>query len=368
MCFTLSLAFVARGADIQCVDQATSWCVIVDSTNISDEDNNIAVIGNAGHQENVTHFTWRTTNKVKIIPGIILETFPKIETLDLSIGLESLSQSDFELGGELVTLTLFKNRLRNLPSKVFSKASSLDIIQINANFIDQIEDNAFQGLNKLTTIELLYNSLSTIRRLSFAGANIVNKIDLSNNDIRTIEPGAFDLPNLQWLSLVGNILTTLPTGFINQAPALTTLDLSDNIFSTIPEQLFSNNSVNDLSLDWNPINEIRLVDFNQLPNLQILSLEHIGFIWPTVQNEWSEPSTSAVTELNLAYNDLESADVLKLVSVFKSLEKLNLDGNRIPNINGQSEIYQRFPNLTEITVEDTGLDFNYTRPTSITDN
>lgn len=354
MCLVLGVTLQAHGDEIRCVNQNSEWCNILDSSDISDGSN--IAIGNADHGERVTHFGWRDANNVKTIPRIIFEKFPRLEILDLQVGLESLSPSDFDLAVNLSTLALMKNKISNLPTGVFAKASNIETLQFEANTIANIEDYAFKGLDKLYLISLHYNCLTAVGRFTFAGAKNLNELDLDNNDIRTIEAGAFDLPKLATLSLIGNLLTTLPNGLFDQAPLLTSLDISDNSFSTVPEVLIGHNSIETLDLTWNPLQEIRLADFAKLPKLQTLTLQQCSVIWPTLTEDWNEPSTSPVTELNLAITNLNNSDVLKLVSVFKSLEKLKLNGNNITTINNIVDVKERFPNITEISLEDNSVD------------
>lgn len=361
MYFVLSLTCVVRGSTIQCAKQNTVWCSINDSGNITAEDSNVVILWNGANRNHVIRFTWRTTNNVETIPKTIFETFPAIDSLDLSIGLESISQSDFELASKLSTLILVNNKIRNLPSAVFSKATKITSIQLESNLIDNIQDYAFQGLNRLTAIELQFNSLPSVGRLAFAGANNIDQIDLSNNNILTIELGAFDLPNLKWISLIGNVLTTLPIGFIDQAPALTTLDLSDNRFTTVPEALFSNNSIDDLDLSWNPIDQVRFVEFAKIPKLNKLNLQQIGIVWPKHISGWSQRSTSLVTDLSLSQTYCENERILQLLSVFGNLEKLNLNGSAFSKVRFITKIKQYFPNITEVSIANTDLDCNWAK-------
>lgn len=356
----LGLTYIAHGAEIRCANQNAKWCSILDSSNIAEGDN--IIIGNADHRQSVKHFTWRTANNVKTIPSIIFEKFPHLQIVDIQIGVESLSPSDFEHADEVTTLALMKNKLSSLPTGVFTKARNIETIQLEANAIANIEDYALNGLDKLYSISLNFNYLTTIGRFTFAGAKNLNQIDATNNDIRTIEAGAFDLLNLHTVSLIGNLLTTLPIGLFDQAPLLTSFDISDNVFSTVSEALFGNNSIEILEFGWNPVEEVRLADFAKLPKLQSLNLIQLsGVIWPAFTEDWSEPSTSAVTNLNIAHNNLNNSDVLKLVSVFGSLEKLNLDGNQITTIDDLVNIQQRFPNITEISLENNKVDCEWTK-------
>lgn len=353
----LGLAYLAHGGEIHCADQNADWCSILDGGNLTDGDT--IAIENADHAPKVMHFVWRTANNVKTIPNIILSKFPVLDTLDLQIGLESLSPPDFEHADKVTTLALVKNKLRSVPSSAFVNAKKLQIIQLDGNQIEHIEDYAFKGLNRLTTITLNYNVLTNIGRFAFAGAKNLDEIELNNNDIHTIEAGAFDLPKLEKLTLASNMLTTLPNGLFDHAPLLTEFAINDNALNTVPEAFFGNNVIDNLNLAWNPLHKAQIEDFTKIPKLQVLDLQVTGIIWPEVTKDWSKPSASPLIDLNLSFNTLKNSDVLKMVSVFGNLEKLTLSYTKITAINNMSDTKRRFTNMTEVSVDGAEMDCDW---------
>lgn len=352
-----------RGGVISCVDLKNDWCMITDSTNITDNDNNI-VIDNGDRVQKVTFFTWRSINKVKTIPQTIFETFPQLEILDIIIGVENISPKDFELASSLNILILMKNKLRNIPTGAFIKASALTAIQLDGNSIEQIDDNAFKDLNSLYMITLGYNKLTSINRFTFAGAKNLDNIDLKNNDIRTIEVGAFDLPKLQTLVLRGNYISTLPSRLFEQTPLSTSLDLADNNFSVLPDAFFGNNTISFLDLSWNPLDEVKIEDFIKLPKLTVLRLQQVGMIWPIATPNWSEPSSSPLTFISLAFTNINNSDVLKYVSPFASLKTFLLSGTAITTINDITDIKQRFTNFTDLSVDSAEMNCDWVKSTA----
>lgn len=320
-------------------------------------------IQNADHRDKVTHFTWRSVSSVKSVPKVIFQAFPNMDICDLSIGIENLAPDSFENAGKIKTLVLIKNRIRAVPTGVFVHATNVETLQIEYNNIERIEDYAFRGMDSLLTVSLNVNDVTIIGRYTFVGAPNLQQIDITYNDIETIESGAFDLPKLKTLNLGSNSLKTLAIDLFDHAPLLTTIDVNGNNLNTVPAAFFGSNVIDHLDMSWNPMNDAKLSDFLKVKKLVTLSLQNVGIIWPTSTDNWDEPSESLLAELNLDFNKLSNPDILKFVSMFGRLEKLELSNCKLTHIKYINEFKERFPNITEVHVDYNEMDCEWVRDT-----
>lgn len=326
-----------------------NWCVIHDSINVLAQDDKLQIV-NAEHKLNVTHLQWNyRSNVMKSLPTIIFETFPNLELLDFSTGIELLNDVDLALALKLKSLILNKNKINLIKSNVFKLAVNLNDIQLDYNQITELQDNMLNGLSKLSTISLNSNFITTLTRNVFAGAPRLSSISLKNNELVSIEDGVFNLPRLTEIILSNNHLKVLPDNLFVNAPLLHHIDMFDNELVVVPQALFKQKSIDSLILDWNELENLSLNQFLLIENLNYLSLENVGLVLSSPA-ERVIPSKSLLTSIDLSDNNLVLPDILNQLSMFRSLEKIVLDRNLIHLINGMADIKTYFPNITSISM------------------
>jgi len=90
----------------------------------------------------------------------------------------------------------------------------------------------------LKWLSLYNNQLTTISDKAFNGLTNLKWLYLSDNQLTTISDKAFNgLTNLEWLSLSDNQLTTISDKAFNGLTNLEWLSLSDNKITTLPSSL-----------------------------------------------------------------------------------------------------------------------------------
>lgn len=157
-------------------------------------------------------------------------------------------------------------------------------------------------------------------------------LDLSECDLTEVPPGAFDIVNLEELSLAGNNLTDLPPD-IGRLTALKRLQLSGNLFETLPAEIGQLTNLQGLWLHGNLLAQLP-DSIGQLASLQSLSLSGncLRELPATIG------ALSMLTSLEAAGNQLTVLP--EDIGDLKALQKLAAFGNqlaRLPNAIGGLE-------------------------------
>ena len=276
---------------------------------------------------------------------------PNLHTLDAAhnelTGLET--KSIFSLSS-LNILNLNTNYIRFLVSDVFSP--SLQVLDMSNNQISHLPSQLFQSL-PLREVYLANNSLSSLpsglfsgnfelETLNFAGnillastlsANLTQDLpnllhlDICHNQIQYI-PYEFMVPlvNLQSLKLCGNKLSEInfPAPLIN----LVNLDLSDNQLKNIEPHYFSGlSTLNQLSLSGNHISSVHPSAFRNNSELLILDLSgnSLSVLPESIQN------LSKLQTLDLSRNSISVLNP-ESVNSLSSLWRLQMHDNLLSNL------------------------------------
>lgn len=133
---------------------------------------------------------------------------------------------------ETVTeLRLEMNRIREIPSKAFSRFKHLRRIDLNNNEIVKVAADAFYGLKHLDTLVLYGNSITELGQGIFKGLNKLELLLLNANNISCIRSDLFaDLANVKLLSLYDNHIQSLANGTFDGLKSIQTIHLGNNGF------------------------------------------------------------------------------------------------------------------------------------------
>ena len=216
-----------------------------------------------------------------------------ITTLDLTEGIETLKNGDFDGLSALTTLSLNSNGLTWLPQDVFAGLTALTNLSLDGNLFTWLYPDVFDGLSALTSLSLDDNMpLTWLPANIFDGLDKLTSLSLDRNALTWLP--AFDgLSALTSLSLDSNALTWLPNGVFAGLSALTSLSLDGNPFTWLPADIFDGlSALTSLSLDSNALTwlpngvfdgltalttlSVVRVDVNADPLQTIISLEKVG--------------------------------------------------------------------------------------------
>ena len=133
---------------------------------------------------------------------------------------------------ETVTeLRLEMNRIREIPSKAFSRFKHLRRIDLNNNELVKVPADAFYGLKHLDTLVLYGNSITELGQGIFKGLNKLELLLLNANNISCIRSDLFaDLSNVKLLSLYDNHIQSLANGTFDGLKSIQTIHLGNNPF------------------------------------------------------------------------------------------------------------------------------------------
>lgn len=133
---------------------------------------------------------------------------------------------------ETVTeLRLEMNRIREIPSKAFSRFKHLRRIDLNNNELVKVPADAFYGLKHLDTLVLYGNSITELGQGIFKGLNKLELLLLNANNISCIRADLFaDLSNVKLLSLYDNHIQSLANGTFDGLKSIQTIHLGNNPF------------------------------------------------------------------------------------------------------------------------------------------
>ena len=199
-----------------------------------------------------------TANEIRMIAPGAFDGYASLRIILL--GRNKLNDLPTKLWGvntEALQLHINDNRLARVQRNVFSNLKSLRSLFLDRNRIREVQPGAFDGLFRLRSLYLLYNNISFLPSTAFrhlkalTTLNLSNnrmtqlrheviveltslqRLDLSKNKIFVVDPDAFvGSVHLHWISLAGNNLVHFPLSTFDAAPSLETFFLSDNEVSS----------------------------------------------------------------------------------------------------------------------------------------
>lgn len=343
--------------EIACVSSASQNCVIY-NVNGNFSDINHITISNSEHWQNVQQFVW-FADKDEItlpkIPPAVFNRFPKLRKFRLSAGVPEISFEDFQNATHLRELVLAHNRIEKITNSVFSNAKHLEDINLNDNSIETLEDGAFRGLGNLKHLSLKDNLISTITPRAFEGLGNLLTLRLSDNQIDNIEYGAFNFPFLQELRLDDNLLLSIDDHAFSQIQSLKVLNLADNILDEVPNAIITAPWIEKINFNKNILEAAHLPEFAKVKGLKNLQAKN-NYLELSSNATRQEPSASSLEVINLAWNHIDSSDILNHLSIFGQLKRIELKGNSIRKINAIEDVKTIFPMLYELDVHRNEID------------
>ncbi|KAI8477849.1 hypothetical protein Bbelb_444160, partial [Branchiostoma belcheri] len=147
-------------------------------------------------------------NQITELPDGLFKT-TKLQYLGLRFN--QLTRVPVDLPGTLTDLDLVGNKIKEIPSRVFSNLTELQTIQVwQQETLTTIGDDAFDGLGKLQILDADFCSIDRLTNATLSGLSGMWELYMGSSRIPYIPTGAFhDIKNITTLWLDGNQLTTL---------------------------------------------------------------------------------------------------------------------------------------------------------------
>jgi Leucine-rich repeat (LRR) protein len=246
----------------------------------------------------ITAFVLRD-NEITALHPLITNYASTLQVLDCANNSISVAPREcFDLP-LLRKLVLTRNRLRTLDLSIAEHLTSLAIIQVSENELQQLPVGTFPGL---LVLDASKNEIGELAGEFLNGCERLQRLHLANNRITYVAPNTFDqLTQLTELDLSHNNLTQLE-GDLSVLQALQTLDLSYN------------------KLEWlgrlpQGLDQCMLA-FNRLSSLEGLELHNL----------------SQLSTLNISDNKIEELpESVGLCAGLKALDAGNNDMRTLPS-------------------------------------
>uniref|UniRef100_A0A672U627 Disease resistance R13L4/SHOC-2-like LRR domain-containing protein n=1 Tax=Strigops habroptila TaxID=2489341 RepID=A0A672U627_STRHB len=104
-------------------------------------------------------------------------------------------------------------------------------------------------------------------------------LDVSRKNIKHLTEEMYRLPNIKYLHLEGNVISTLPEDLFQKLPHLVWLDLRYNKIKALPPGIGFHRQLKTLLLERNPIKELP-AELGRLTSLTALNLRHCPLEFP----------------------------------------------------------------------------------------
>ena len=179
--------------------------------------------------------------------------------------------------GALETLKLSKNELTDkLPRKLFVETGELLSLDLSKNKLREVEGLTFYGLRKLRTLRLRRNRIGVLGDGCFFGLERLENIHLDHNNVTSInKKWTYGLANLKRLTIAHNQISRIAAETWKVCESLEDLDLTHNRLRTIDGDTFHDlAALLVLRLGHNHISHIAEAAFRRLPHLDTLELGH----------------------------------------------------------------------------------------------
>lgn len=247
----------------------------------------------------ITHMYAEESQLTYITPVIFEKYRNLLEAKFEDVFMEKIENDTFYNCEKLITLSLAKNNLSEIPENSFKNCSNIEKINLSKNRISTINSNAFNGLSHLKELNLEENKINQ------------NQSELS------------EIPGLKILNLASNDLTIPPNNLIHNLN-LKELSMANNNMIDIPEEFFKNSqNLTDLYLNNNNLDFLQKTPFSALANLEKLHLQSNKIL--SIQVSLLSNLTNLI-ELHLEDNMIQYINDNSFDNL-KSLKKLLLSNN-----------------------------------------
>lgn len=307
----------------------------------------VGVTGKAPEYRHVENLEWLSSNLSRVEQ--VAWKVQRLRTLDISHNeIGNLRHSEFKNFSSLQVMNLGFNRIDDLPRNVFTNLN-LQRLCLSHNLLQAIPFQVFAPMPNLMELDLSYNLILTIldhffkpnrnievlllnnNRISKLTSNALadlrelRRLDLSNNSLAYITKGVFDaLHRVEYLNLANNPLQSLGSETFRGLINLNEINISGNHIQKLTYGLFLfSPSITTLTLDNTNIEVLHNTDLFGLRNLKTLQIrqnrelrEIEGFVFA---------DTPRITRLELNGNSL--VFLPHSLSTLHDLEFLNIEDN-----------------------------------------
>ncbi|GLG93927.1 Chaoptin [Gryllus bimaculatus] len=268
-------------------------------------------------------------NKLTELPTEGFQNLPALRLLDVSWNaLQALDLgSALDAVGTLAPSLVFNashNNLWRLDSNgTGAPHVSVKVLDLSFNNLSLVSRGALRPVQtSLTRLLLSHNALRNASRAAFGRLPRLQELDLAHNHLQEIDFDAFrDSRRLQMLDLSYNELMDVPAELFRDLPSIRDVRLSHNRLRALPDALFSEDGLRRLDLSHNLL--------ARMPAASLATL-----------------AAASVVRLDLQWNAISALHGQDVFSRFKSLQWLDLSGNRLVRL--EDAAFAALPRLAHL--------------------
>lgn len=266
-----------------------------------------------------------SANKITNLKNFMFKNFTSLQVMNLSHNeIDDLPRNVFE-NQNLLILRLSHNSLHAIPFQVFAPMQGLRVLDLSHNHIVTILDHFFKFNKYIEELLLNDNKIVKLTSNALADLTVLRRLDLSNNSLESVSKGLFDALNqLQYLNLASNPILNVASGTFRGLTSLQWIDMSSNRLKQLTFGLFHfSPDVKSLTLDETDIEIIHNSEFLGLPNLETLRIRNnkrLKEIEPYVLAD-----TLSIRHLDISGNSLTFLPIS--LANLTELESLNIADN-----------------------------------------
>lgn len=190
--------------------------------------------------------------------------------------LNVLERGTFQDLEKLRVLCLRNNSLKIFPKNVVS-STNIEELYVEDNGLETIEQLAFINMPKLRKVNFSGNKLTTFIVPTLFGTNSlkIDRLSFGRNQLTAIHSNTFELlPNLKYLFLDQNKISTIECNALKNLHKLVILDISDNNLLDISQEIFPDDPMEALEMILLHNNRLTFLNpeiLNQKPKLRYLT-------------------------------------------------------------------------------------------------
>uniref|UniRef100_A0A182XZR1 Uncharacterized protein n=1 Tax=Anopheles stephensi TaxID=30069 RepID=A0A182XZR1_ANOST len=277
--------------------------------------------------------------------------------------LEELPKKLFDMFNNLQTANLTRCNIRHVNRYSLERASSLQILDLSHNALNELTGNCFTGANALVKLILSYNNISAIDKMAFNALVNLGALVLTGNKLQSLDSEVFSsLVSLRTIYLDSNELQVIERDMFSNNPKLENILLQGNRISVVEEGAIAtetNQALSILSLSNNNLTKLDLQGVN-VKKLYVANnkLEEI-FLSPSVESVYAKNNRISnilrdnSSSISLVTLDLENNSISSMESIqhLDTLVNLFLSHNRIGPLNLTS--LSKFTKLQQLGLEGT---------------
>lgn len=292
-------------------------------------------------------------NVIRELPPGSFQMFSNLHTLDLGGNSLALVNADTFAGleGTLMQLKLTQNKLTGLGNAplVLPELRSLDL---SHNNLGEISSSVFSELENLQSLNLSGNHLAPLTPALFKSLARLQIIDLSQCSIRQLSGDLLDgLQDLKHIHLAGNQLQELQDGSFLNLWNISSIDLSQNRISSIRAGAFVNvMQLKRLDLHGNLLSAFKGEFFNTGTGIEELDISwnQLSYLFPS-----SFRIHPRLREIKAAHNKF-SFFPAELITTLQYLEYIDLSHNQLKTV--EELDFARLPRLRVVQLAHNQLD------------